>query len=89
MYGDRCSGVLGKGCGSYAINDDPERKLCDRCWRDVQIEDLKVGVKRLCAVESERARLRAAIEKYVASRAFQGVCDEECELEAALKETEL
>ena len=27
-------------CGSYAINDDPERVLCDKCWRDAEIERL-------------------------------------------------
>lgn len=27
-------------CGSAAINDDPERELCDRCWRDRKIADL-------------------------------------------------
>jgi len=28
-------------CGSYAINDDPERVLCDKCWRDAEIERLR------------------------------------------------
>ena len=28
-------------CGSFAINDDPNRELCDLCWRDVEIERLR------------------------------------------------
>ena len=32
-------------CGSYAINDDPERVLCDRCWRDDEIERLKAELE--------------------------------------------
>lgn len=24
-------------CGSYALNDDPNKLLCDKCWRDAQI----------------------------------------------------
>jgi hypothetical protein len=28
-------------CGSYAVNDDPERGLCDKCWRDATIDDLR------------------------------------------------
>lgn len=28
-------------CGSRAINDDPDRLLCDRCWRDAEIERLR------------------------------------------------
>ena len=31
---------LGSGCVSYAINDDPAGKLCDRCWRDKRIAGL-------------------------------------------------
>ena len=39
-------------CGSYAINDHPERTLCDRCWRDAEIERLREEVKRLTAAEA-------------------------------------
>ncbi len=28
-------------CGSFAINHDPERLLCDCCWRDAEIERLR------------------------------------------------
>jgi len=28
-------------CGSYAINHDLARVLCDCCWRDAKIEQLK------------------------------------------------
>jgi len=28
-------------CGSYAINHDPARVLCDCCWRDATIEQGK------------------------------------------------
>ena len=28
-------------CGSRAINDDPDRLLCDTCWRDAEIERLR------------------------------------------------
>ncbi len=28
-------------CGSYAINDDPNGVLCDKCWRDAKIEKLE------------------------------------------------
>ena len=28
-------------CGSFAINDDPNRELCDNCWRDAEIERLR------------------------------------------------
>ena len=34
-------------CGSYAINDHPERTLCDRCWRDKEIEQLQAIVDQL------------------------------------------
>lgn len=32
-------------CGSRAINDDPDRLLCDRCWRDAEIERLQKALK--------------------------------------------
>lgn len=45
-----------KNCGSFALNDDPERQLCDRCWRDAKIDrlrsDLAAMTKR--AEEAER-----------------------------------
>lgn len=28
-------------CGSRAINDDPDKELCDTCWRDAEIERLR------------------------------------------------
>lgn len=28
-------------CGSRAVNDDPDRLLCDNCWRDAEIERLR------------------------------------------------
>ena len=28
-------------CPSYAINDDPQQRLCDCCWRDAEIERLR------------------------------------------------
>ena len=31
---------LRSGCSSYAINDDPAHKLCDKCWRDKRIAGL-------------------------------------------------
>jgi hypothetical protein len=34
-------------CGSFAINDDPEQVLCDRCWRDAKIASLEDDVARL------------------------------------------
>jgi ubiquinone/menaquinone biosynthesis C-methylase UbiE len=36
-------------CGSYAINDDPSRVQCDRCWRDATISELRA---KLMAAES-------------------------------------
>jgi hypothetical protein len=27
-------------CGSYAVNDDENRTLCDKCWRDKKIVSL-------------------------------------------------
>ena len=29
-------------CGSYAVNDDPDGVLCDRCLRDIEIEKLRM-----------------------------------------------
>ena len=34
-------------CGSCAINDDPERILCDRCLRDKEIERLREVIRVL------------------------------------------
>jgi len=34
-------------CGSYAINDHPARTLCDRCWRDKEIERLQAIVDKM------------------------------------------
>ena len=34
-------------CGSRAINDDPDRLLCDTCLRDAEIERLRATVDRL------------------------------------------
>mgnify|MGYP001435612329 CR=1 FL=1 len=36
-------------CGSFAINDDPQHKLCDKCWRDVEIKRLRSALARLPA----------------------------------------
>jgi len=30
-------------CGSYAINHDPDHKLCDCCWRDRKIAARSAG----------------------------------------------
>ena len=30
-----------QSCSSYSMNDDPERRLCDNCWRDEQIVALR------------------------------------------------
>ena len=34
-------------CGSFAVNDDPQLKLCDRCWRDATIADLRNRLQML------------------------------------------
>ena len=34
-------------CGSYAVNDDPERMLCDKCWRDATIERLRAALWKI------------------------------------------
>ena len=34
-------------CGSYAVNDDPLRVRCDRCWRDAAISGLRQQVAEL------------------------------------------
>jgi hypothetical protein len=36
-----------KQCGSLALNDDPQKLLCDRCWRDDQIVAQKAEITRL------------------------------------------
>ena len=36
-------------CGSYAINDDPQRELCDSCWRDRTIAEQQAEIERLTA----------------------------------------
>mgnify|MGYP000968449921 CR=1 FL=1 len=43
-------------CGSYAINDDPERVLCDKCWRDAEIERLRAWIAR--TAEDEHLNLK-------------------------------
>lgn len=37
-------------CGSYAINDDPNNILCDRCWRDAKLVTLMVQQDELIRV---------------------------------------
>jgi len=34
-------------CGSYAINNDPDHKLCDCCWRDRKIAEQQAKIDRL------------------------------------------
>jgi hypothetical protein len=41
-------GILCAKCPSFAMNDDPDEILCDRCWRAAKIEVLK---KRLLKME--------------------------------------
>ena len=43
-------------CGSFAINDDPEQALCDRCWRDAKIASLEANVARLQKIVDELHR---------------------------------
>jgi len=53
-------------CDSYAVNDDPKRQLCDKCWRDDEIARLARWVRnlrqdRLAYLESD---LRIAKREY-------------------------
>ena len=45
-------------CGSYAMNHDPERELCDCCWRDMTISQLQT---ELSAMTTERDELMTRI----------------------------
>jgi hypothetical protein len=35
-------------CPSFAINDDPDERLCDCCWRDEKLTTLKREVSAVC-----------------------------------------
>lgn len=61
-------------CGSRALNDDPERILCDCCWRDAEIDRLRAaldevqtarrrGDEIVAGYEIEIQRLRAIVDK--------------------------
>ncbi len=53
-------------CGSYAINDDPDRLKCDRCWRDETINRLATQVT---ALKDEAFQREARIMSYIAKLA--------------------
>ena len=58
-------------CGSYAINHDPKRKLCDCCWRDATIAKQRNEIGRLQSeLDNERGyRLRADLDNASPSEA--------------------
>ena len=47
-------------CGSYAINDDPNRQQCDKCWRDATIHRLTAA---LAATEQHVRNLETLVRK--------------------------
>lgn len=54
-------GILCAKCPSFAMNDDPDEILCDRCWRDAKIEVLK---KRLLKADAMVGAIDLALEDW-------------------------
>lgn len=51
-------------CGSYSVYDDPDERLCDKCWRDRQIDDLKAKVTQLTySLEHEKKFCKSVVNQ--------------------------
>ena len=48
-------------CGSYAINNDPNHILCDKCWRDSRITELTAELQ---AAQERIKELEATIQSH-------------------------
>lgn len=52
-------------CGSYAVNDDPEKQVCDKCWRDRKVRqaiaERDEARRSLASVSAEADELRLRV----------------------------